>query len=232
MHPIDNKSALVQVMAWCWTGNKPLPETIVRRQVITCTNANPVHPHIYGTRDRWVNKLWHHKSRSALAEVIDCHLFYPKPLPELILIYYHLDIKGQINWNFNKNSKCVIEEHAFENVCKIAALLLFVNSRNIVWCHYNAVNFLLNILYSRKTPHSSPVRARYGVCFVGSASDWQSASIPAMMCAIWCYIGPNYKALNCTVICISRDNLCHINWSLENKTVIKIINSSKKFEKD
>ena len=24
--PIDNKSALVQVMAWCRTGNKPLPE--------------------------------------------------------------------------------------------------------------------------------------------------------------------------------------------------------------
>ena len=23
--PIDNKSALVQVMAWCQTGNKPLP---------------------------------------------------------------------------------------------------------------------------------------------------------------------------------------------------------------
>ena len=23
--PIDNKSALVQVMAWCWTGDKPLP---------------------------------------------------------------------------------------------------------------------------------------------------------------------------------------------------------------
>ena len=23
--PIDNKPAFVQVMAWCWTGNKPLP---------------------------------------------------------------------------------------------------------------------------------------------------------------------------------------------------------------
>ena len=33
---------------------------------------------------------------------------------------------------------------------------------------YNAVNFLK---YSRKTPHSSPVRARYGVSFVDPASD-------------------------------------------------------------
>ena len=27
--PIDNKSALVQVMAWCWTGDKPLPEPMM-----------------------------------------------------------------------------------------------------------------------------------------------------------------------------------------------------------
>ena len=27
--PIDNKSALVQVMAWCRTGDKPLPEPML-----------------------------------------------------------------------------------------------------------------------------------------------------------------------------------------------------------
>ena len=27
--PIDNKAALVQVMAWRWTGNKPLPEPVL-----------------------------------------------------------------------------------------------------------------------------------------------------------------------------------------------------------
>ena len=27
--PINNKSALVHVMAWCQTGNKPLPEPIL-----------------------------------------------------------------------------------------------------------------------------------------------------------------------------------------------------------
>ena len=25
-YPIDNKSAFVQVMAWCWAVDKPLPE--------------------------------------------------------------------------------------------------------------------------------------------------------------------------------------------------------------
>ena len=27
--PIDNKAALVQIMAWCRTGDKPLPEPIL-----------------------------------------------------------------------------------------------------------------------------------------------------------------------------------------------------------
>ena len=42
--------------------------------------------------------------------------------------------------------------------------------------------------YSRKTPHGSPVRVRYGVSFVGSASDWYSAAVPAMLCALSYYI--------------------------------------------
>ena len=29
MNPIDNKLALVQVMAWCQTGDKPLPEPVM-----------------------------------------------------------------------------------------------------------------------------------------------------------------------------------------------------------
>ena len=31
MSPIDNMSALVQVMVWCWTGSKPLPEPILTK---------------------------------------------------------------------------------------------------------------------------------------------------------------------------------------------------------
>ena len=27
--PIDNKPTLVQVMAWCWPGDKPLPEPML-----------------------------------------------------------------------------------------------------------------------------------------------------------------------------------------------------------
>ena len=49
--------------------------------------------------------------------------------------------------------------------------------------------------YSQKTPHSSPVTASYGVSFVGSASDRYSASMPAMMCAISCYVGLHYNSI-------------------------------------
>ena len=43
--PIDNKPALVQVMPWRRTGNKPLPEPMMTSSVT----------HICGTRGRWVN---------------------------------------------------------------------------------------------------------------------------------------------------------------------------------
>ena len=31
--PVDKKSTLVQVMAWCWTGNKPLPQPVLTTRV-------------------------------------------------------------------------------------------------------------------------------------------------------------------------------------------------------
>ena len=45
-----------------------------------------------------------------------------------------------------------------------------------------------------KDIHSSPVRARYrSVSFVGPASDWYSAWVPANIYAISYYIGPRYN---------------------------------------
>ena len=44
-----------------------------------------------------------------------------------------------------------------------------------------------------KGTHSSPVRAKYGVCFVGQPSDWHSASVPAIIYAISYYTGPHYN---------------------------------------
>ena len=54
-----------------------------------------------------------------------------------------------------------------------------------VQCHYNVVNFLKNI--HKRHPIARPSGR------VGSASDWYPASVPAMMCAISCYIELRYN---------------------------------------
>ena len=47
--------------------------------------------------------------------------------------------------------------------------------------------------FSQDTSHSSPVRARYGMYFVGSNSGSCFASVTTVMYAISYYIGPRYN---------------------------------------
>ena len=62
--PIDNKAALVQLMAWCWTGH----------YLDQCWPSLPTH--ICNIRGRWVNSLkpcdilWHYQFLSTLVQVI------------------------------------------------------------------------------------------------------------------------------------------------------------------
>ena len=56
--PIDNKSALFQVMAWRRTGDKPLPESMLTQF----------------TRGRWVNIYWVY-----VTETWPCYDGIPKP---------------------------------------------------------------------------------------------------------------------------------------------------------
>ena len=44
--PVDNKPALVQIMAWCRRGDKPISEPILTQFIDA---------YIFGTRGRWVN---------------------------------------------------------------------------------------------------------------------------------------------------------------------------------
>ena len=37
----NNKLALVQVMAWCWTGDKPLPALMLTQTMIPCSVTRP-----------------------------------------------------------------------------------------------------------------------------------------------------------------------------------------------
>ena len=47
--------------------------------------------------------------------------------------------------------------------------------------------------YQQKAPHSSPVRARYGVSFVDPGSDWYSSSVSTIINAVSYYIAPRYN---------------------------------------
>ena len=96
--PIDNNPALVQIMAWHRSGNKPLSEpTMISLPT-----------HICVTRPQWVKEpwywLWYHGinssppgttcmhwwTGSALIQVMACHLCCAKPLPEPMLTYCQL----------------------------------------------------------------------------------------------------------------------------------------------
>ena len=61
---------------------------------------------------------------SALVQVMACHLFGTKPLPEPILTYCQLDPEEQTSVKIESKYKISTEENAFENVvCKMEAIL-------------------------------------------------------------------------------------------------------------
>ena len=109
----------------------------------------------------------------------------------------HTHPRGDVGSKF----KCVISNKISDwcvkniswnctQVGPIGARWWWVNiySGNTVWCRCNAVNCRKK--NQQNTPHSSPVRVRYGVCFEDPASDWYSASVHAITNAVSYYIGP------------------------------------------
>ena len=67
MSSIDNRAALVQVMAWRWTGDKPLPEPMMTHFTDTYMR------HSLGPSD----VIWRQKTGSTLAQVMACCLTAP-----------------------------------------------------------------------------------------------------------------------------------------------------------
>ena len=72
--------------------------------------------------------------------------------------------------------------------------------------------------YSQKTPHSSPVRARYGVSFMNPTSDWYSASVHVIVHVIsyniWViWPRPRYNGTRLHVKYFYSHNFSkHISW--------------------
>ena len=75
--PIDNKSALVKVMAWCWTGGEPLPDQYCPSSLTD----------ICSTRGRWVKWRW-----------IYAHIFIHEYSEMKMNCYSHICVK---QWNID-----------------------------------------------------------------------------------------------------------------------------------
>ena len=88
----------------------------------------------------------------------------------LVLSHPRISVWKQDEWSTNKTHLHRRQNHKLQYVL------------DTVQCRYSAVNVLKKFL--KNTPHSSPVRARYGVVFVDPACDWYSASVPAIQ--MWC----------------------------------------------
>ena len=84
--PINNIPALVQVMAWRWSGDKPLSEPVM---VILLT-------HICVTRPQWVNTLKLKQNRCHFADVFKC-IFMNEKVSILIIISLRFIPMGPIN---------------------------------------------------------------------------------------------------------------------------------------
>ena len=66
--------------------------------------------------------IWRHRAWSSLIQLMACHLFGAKPLPEPIEAYcqWNSTTKGQ--WNINKNQQTSFKENVYKNaVCNMAA---------------------------------------------------------------------------------------------------------------
>ena len=116
----DDKSTLVQVMAWCRQATSHYPN-----------QCWPRSPMPYGvTRPQWVNSLrpsdayMHRQPRTSLVQTMICCLFSAKPLSEPVLEYCLVDPWEQTSVKFYSKLKIFIQENAFENVvCEVAAIL-------------------------------------------------------------------------------------------------------------
>ena len=133
----------------------------------------------------------------------------------LLDIFFRYKIE-MINFNaftWHPYKQCIRNLVAFQSV-ELCTLNNFPNSTNSpcgwqIWVSVLPVlacsAVIMTLIFSQiflKIPHTSPVKARYGVSFVDPASDWYSASVLQIIYVIsyntgLCYNGTHKMALDC-----------------------------------
>ena len=164
--PNDINSALVQVMNWRCTSDKPLPEPVM---------IDPDHWHIYASQLQWVNYYqgncglvtpYGDTPGSTLTQVMTRHLSAPKPLAGSMLNYCELD-PWELQWNLNQNiklsRKCILKclqnaSHIFSGLSvliatgvSVSAMFIYIQQKD----HLHAIeNQQLNIIHNHVHKHN------------------------------------------------------------------------------
>ena len=136
--PIDNMSALVKVLAWCLTGDKPLNKpilmnmnAIIWNHKATIHHLSPMakrsknnycHSTVCGTTSMTytINSLrpsdayMHQCHIPTLLQMMACCLAGAKPFSEPMLGYCQLDLKNIVQLNLIRNSKVFIQGNVLE----------------------------------------------------------------------------------------------------------------------
>ena len=62
--------------------------------------------------------IWQHKTLSSLVQIMACHLFSAKPLPEQMMTH-ELDFRYQYSLKCDSQDKGLIQQNVFEHICKL-----------------------------------------------------------------------------------------------------------------
>ena len=130
--PIVRKSVLLQVMAWCLTGTKPLPEPKLTKRNSKWHHQASLRIKLSTWWSLGFNELTHLALvlQICISEVGE-HWFRQWLGAEQATSHYLNQCWFIVNWalrntlqlKLNQNSNIFIEENAFENVCKMVAIL-------------------------------------------------------------------------------------------------------------
>ena len=108
-------SPLWILMAWCFSTRASVTTVLTTHPCVSrCLRVNSSPPSAAYMRQC---------IGSALVQIMACHLFGTKPLSKPMLGYCHPKLRNKLQWNFNQNTKLLINEIAFENiVCKMTTI--------------------------------------------------------------------------------------------------------------
>ena len=171
--PINNNPALVQIMTWCQSGNKPLSESMMAWFNDASMSLGLKELTDWGlVTPQWSGSSFKQWLITCLAQM---------PLTQPMLTWCQLGHSNKLQWNLNQSAKIFFQGNASENVCKSFDVLTqwslkwSIWGRRNVYMHFSKLNAKFCILIQMSLKFVSK----------GTIGD-ESPSVQVMP---WCRIG-------------------------------------------